>query len=106
MFKHLIVFTTITLLTGCTAYTAPGRGANLSELGITPEIQKAGTHADLNAAFDKKPLASFPANIAIARLQEPGYHSATAEGYGHGAYSIVITRDVESDQSMEKLSKL
>jgi hypothetical protein len=106
MFKQLIALTTITLLTGCAAYTAPGRGANLSSLGISPEAQKAGTPADLNAAFDKRPLANFPANIAVARLQEPGYHSASAEGYGQGAYSIVITRDVESDQSMEKLAKL
>jgi hypothetical protein len=106
MFKQLIASTIITLLTGCAAYTAPGRGANLSALGISPEAQKAGTPSDLNAAFDKRPLANFPANVAVVRLQEPGYRSASAEGWGRGAYSIVITRDVETDASMERLQKL
>ena len=107
MSRNLIAFTTIALLlTGCVEYHAPGRGANFSALGITPEAQKAGTPADLNAAFDKRPLANFPANVAVVRLQEPGYRSASAEGWGRGAYSIVITRDVESDQAFERLHKL
>jgi hypothetical protein len=106
MFRGLIAFTMFALLSGCAAYTTPGRGANLSAMGISAEAQKAGTPTDLNAAFEKQPLASFPSSIAVVRVQEPGYHSATAEGWGRGAYSIVITRDVESDASMEKLAKL
>jgi hypothetical protein len=95
------------LLTGCAAaYNAPGRAADFRALGVTPEAQAAGTPTDINSAFDKKPLASFPAGVAVVRIQAPGYHSETAQGWGSGAYSVVITRDVESDQAIDRLRKL
>jgi hypothetical protein len=107
MFRISIVSCIVILLTGCAAaYHAPGRAADFRALGITPEIQHAGTPSDLNSAFDRKPLASFPAAVAAVRIQAPGYVSQTAQGWGHGAFSIVTTRDVESDQSMERLRKL
>jgi hypothetical protein len=40
------------------------------------------------------------------RIQAPGYRSPTAEGYGNGAYSIVLTRDVEPEDAIGRLSKL
>jgi hypothetical protein len=106
MFNRVILSTTITLLTGCAAYHAPGRGADLSALGVTAEAQKAGTSADINASFDKRPLANFPAGVAVVRIQAPGYQSPTAQGFGGGAYSIVLTRDVEPDDAMQRLAKL
>jgi hypothetical protein len=106
MFNRLILSATIALLTGCASYHAPGRGADLSAMGVTAEAQKAGTPADINASFDKRPLANFPANIAVVRIQAPGYRSATAEGFGSGAYSIVLTRDVEPDDAIGRIAKL
>src|SRR5947208_16270065 len=97
MFTRLILSTTIVLLSGCAAYTAPGRGADLAVMGVSAGAQKAGTPTDINASFDRRPLANFPANIAVVRIQAPGYRSPTAEGFGNGAYSIVLTRDVEPD---------
>jgi hypothetical protein len=75
-------------------------------MGITPEAQKAGTQEGIAAAFDKRPLAGFPANIAVARLQAPGYRSETAQGWGNGAYSIVLTRDVEPEDAVQRLTKM
>lgn len=94
------------LFTGCSEYHAPGGPADFRALGVTAEAQKAGTPTDLNAAFERKPLAGFPANVAVARLQAPGYRSETAQGWGQGAYSIVLTRDVEPEDAIERLHKL
>jgi hypothetical protein len=106
MFKHVAAFTLITLLTGCAAYTPPGRRADFAALGISPEDQRAGAPSSINAAFDKKPLASFPATVAVVRIQQSGYRSPTSESYGQGAYSVVTTRDVESQASVERIRKL
>jgi hypothetical protein len=54
----------------------------------------------------RRPTATFPVGIALARVQEPGYRSATTEGWGQGAYSIVTTRDVESAEQLARVSKL
>ncbi len=92
-------------LVGCSHYVAPGRGANMGAVGM-PELRRAQTDPDMRAAFDRKPLAKFPASIAVVRVQSPGYRSLTAESFGQGAYSIVTTRDIEKDDQMERLAKL
>ena len=108
MLKHLATTTALAfILTGCAAsYHAPGRAADFRALGITPEAQQAGAPSDINSAFNRKPLASFPAGVAAVRIQAPGYVSKTAQGWGSGAFSVVTTRDVESDQSLDRLKKL
>ena len=108
MLRNLALTTALTLvLAGCAAsYNAPGGPADFRALGISPEVQQAGAPSDINAAFDRKPLASFPAGVAAVRIQAPGYVSKTAQGWGRGAFSVVTTRDVESDQSYDRLKKL
>jgi len=91
---------------GCAHYAPPGRGANMAALGVTPAAQQALADPSIRQAFDKKPLASFPTGVAVARVQEPGYRSETAESWGTGAYSIVTTRDVETDEQGARLAKL
>ena len=102
----LMMFTSVIMVTGCASYHAPGRAADLGTLGVSPEAQKAGTPGDINASFDRRPLANFPAGVAVARIQAPGYRSPTAEGFGTGAYSIVLTRDIEPDSAVKRLGKL
>lgn len=97
---------------GCGAtYTAPLPGADLAVMGVaqqqTLKHERAmGSDPSIGATLNKKPLASFPAAIAVARVQASGYTTRTAEGYGRGAYSVVTQRDVETDADFEKLSKL
>lgn len=104
--RAFIPIVSVALFSGCAEYHAPGGPADFRALGVSAEAQKASTPADLNAAFERKPLAGFPANIAVARVQAPGYRSDTAQGWGQGAYSIVLTRDVEPDDAIERLHKL
>jgi hypothetical protein len=90
---------------GCASYVAPGRGADLSVVGAPTAAEIGpGTDATIRQAFDKRPLASFPASIAVARVQAPGYRSYTAESFGTGRYSIVTTCDIEKPQQMQRLA--
>ncbi|MGC4030511.1 MAG: hypothetical protein QM754_02015 [Tepidisphaeraceae bacterium] len=83
---------------GCgTHYTVPGGPAQLSN--------RADTDPNIRSAYDSKPLANFPAMISVVRLQSPDYRSRTSMAYyGGGPFSIVTTRDVETDADFERIS--
>jgi len=85
------------ILTGCGAqYVTPGAGAEMEMFGgATPAEQAAGTDGGIATILDKKPLASFPASVAIVRVQAPGYRSHTACGIGGGRFSVITSRDIE-----------
>src|SRR3954463_12780302 len=80
------------LLTGCSSYVTPGRGADMAAFGVRKD---ENTDASIVQALGKQPLAQFPTGVAVARVQSPGYASHSAQGWGAGRYSIVTTRDVE-----------
>jgi hypothetical protein len=89
---------------GCAEYVAPNRGADLSALGYDKSSPPAA--GSIDAALAKRPLARFPAAIAIARIESSGYESETAQGWGSGRYSIVTTRDIEDPAAMDKWAQL
>lgn len=84
------------LMMGCASYTTPGGSVQLSHLA----------EMDINDLMQKEPAARFPANISVARVQAPGYQSYKVNSYGTGRYSVVTTRDVETEQDFERISKL
>jgi len=94
------------LLTGCATYATPGGAAKMATLGASAVDQNNATEGGVADAMAKKPLASFPAAVAIVRVQSPGYRSYTAQGWGTGQYSIITTRDVEAQTDMDKLQQL
>src|SRR5690349_8570919 len=107
MRTQLITLSLLVSLAGCgTAYVTPGRAAPMAALGATEVDQLRGADSAINDAMAKKPLASFPAAVAMVRVQSPEYRSRTATGWGTGRYSIVTSRDVESVADVEKLSSL
>lgn len=83
-------------LASCAPYTTPGRPADMSTF-TNPKVKKA---------YVARPAIRFPANIAVVRVQESGYHSDNVKGYGSGAYSVVTTRDIEKASDAENLQKL
>ncbi|HEX8323402.1 MAG TPA: hypothetical protein VF595_05760 [Tepidisphaeraceae bacterium] len=83
---------------GCSRYATPGGPAPIAALRQTDSY--------LQSSYEAKPLATFPAFIAIARVQGNDYKSRTAQSYGHGAFRIVTTRDVESDAAIGRLNAL
>ena len=98
------------LLTGCaSSYVTPGGPADLAAVGVagvSDETRAGQTDPGVAGYLDKEPLAKFPTAIAVARIQSPGYSSYRSQGYGTGRYSVVTTRDAESDASLERLQKL
>jgi len=94
---------------GCASYAAPGGPADMGVMGVSPKLaadRAEQTGATMQERFDRKPLAKFPASIAVARVQASGYRSRTTGSFGSGAYSVVTTREVEKDAPFERLSKL
>jgi hypothetical protein len=65
-----------------------------------------GTDPGIETVLDKKPLASFPASLAIVRVQAPGYVSYTTRGWGGGQYTIITTRDVEKPADLGRINML
>ena len=53
-----------------------------------------------------EPAGQFPARIAVARVQAPGYRSRTNNSYGSGRYSVVTVRDIEDDSAFDTISNL
>lgn len=98
------------LLGGCAqSYTVPGGPANFEKLGVTPETRRAMTDPAVQVAIDKKPLAEFPATIAVARVQAEDYATYphwSGQPVRHGAYSVITTRAIEKDEDIESLQKL
>ncbi len=99
------------LCIGCSQYVVPGSGVNLMKAFIEEDAQTLSTDAafidsDFTRIYQRKPLASLPARIAIARVQAPCYQSYTAKAYGEGNYSVLLVRDVETDEDFERLAKL
>jgi hypothetical protein len=104
----------LALLPGCASYTTPGRGANLEAFGVGGDAAAATATDRRDALSDrsvvqaagKRPLATFPTGIAVARVQAPGYQSRTAQGFGTGRYSVVTTRDIEKPEQIQRLAGL
>lgn len=87
------------MLPGCAArYTTPGAGIAI------PNLSQAD--ADIAELMKVEPAASFPARMTIVRVQAAGYKSTTNECYGAGNYCVVTTRDIESDESFERIGNL
>jgi hypothetical protein len=83
---------------GCATYTTPGAGVTLENL--------ANADTDIADLLKVEPAASFPARVALARVQAPGYYSRSNSCYGSGQFCVVTTRDVEPETSYERLSRL
>lgn len=87
----------VTFATGCIAYRTPGGGVRM-------ELVAKG---DIAARFNRKPAAHFPVHIAVARVQAPGYESATTAAiFGEGNFALVATRDVEKPADFERIAAL
>jgi len=88
----------LALIAGCASYTTPGAGLNLENL--------SKADVDIAELLKAEPAATFPARVAVARVQASGYYSRSNNCYGVGQYCVVTTRDIEPEESYERLSKL
>ncbi len=102
-FAALALLSVILLSTGCATYTPPSGRADLASLS-------AASHASIRENFATKPAAHFPASIAAARIQAPGYrnyHTGRRGGvHGDGRYSVVTVQELEEPAALQSLSSL
>lgn len=85
-------------VSGCASYTTPGAGVSVGNL--------SQADADIGEILQRQPAATFPARLAVARVQASGYYSrSNGNCYGSGQYCVLTTRDVETEKDFERLSK-
>ena len=84
--------------TGCHHYVTPGAGVSLDTLVNVDE--------DIAERLKRSPASPFPARMAVVRVQAPNYRSYRSEGYGHGTYSVVTTREIERDEHFDRIAHL
>jgi len=86
----------VALLAGCASYRTPGAGVSIPSI-TTPSVAEA---------MARKPAATFPARIAVVRVQAAGYVSPTNRGYGYGAFTVLTTRDIETESDLARLAAM
>jgi hypothetical protein len=96
--KHFILAACAALLSACASYVTPSAGVSTASI--------AEKDVDIRDAFQREPAMAFPARLAIARVASSGYSSRTNRGYGEGAFSVLTVRDIETEESFEKLSSM
>lgn len=96
MERRILIAALFLALSGCATYTTPGGPVSMA--GIDD--------ATIEEAYLRQPASGFPANIAMIRVQDAGYRTRTAFGHRVGAWSVVTTRDIESEEAIERISSL
>lgn len=92
----LVAFLSLMLLGGCASYTTPGGSVAIGSLA----------DSDINALMSVQAAATFPAHFAVARIQALGYASYRLSSFGTGRYSVVTTREVETEADFAQLGKM
>ena len=64
------------------------------------------TSPDIAEVMARKPAATWPAKLIAVRVQGPGYQSYTNRGYGQGRFSVVTTRDIETEAEFTRLGAM
>lgn len=98
----------ILLLGGCQAnkYVTPGGPADLAAMGITRAQVDQMTDVEIAARMSRRPAASFPAALAVMRIQGAEYRSYTGVGYGSGSCTIVTNRELENEAQFGEIGTL
>lgn len=101
-FVVLLGILVVWLSGGCSSYVTPTAGVQLKS--IPADYSDEGiVDGDIKTRLETKPASPFPARIAVVRIQAPDYKSNGQTGYGTGRYSIVTTRDIETEADFAKL---
>lgn len=93
-------------LSGCATYVTPGPRADFRTMGIEPARDQ--TDASIAERLARRPQATFPATIAVARVQGSGY--SDRRGYRNtskqASFEVVTAREVEKESDFASIQKL
>lgn len=105
--RSLIVIGLLALSSGCATYTTPGGPADFRALGITADEQDNLTDYNIAQELARKPAASFPAGVAVVRVQADGYRSHSySNAWNAGRFSIMSERDAEDQIDIDRFASL
>ncbi len=94
---------TLLFATGCAKrYVTPGGAADLQEIAAAADQP----YDPIQAAFTRKPAAQLPAHLALVRVQDSGYRHYSPHCYGHGPFTVITVRDVETDDHVKRIAQL
>ena len=96
MTRSVVLLVLAAALGGCAAsYVTPGGPARLDAID----------RADIAQVASRQPAASFPARIAVVRVQAADYRSSTAEPLATGRFSVVPTKELISDDELRAIGE-
>jgi hypothetical protein len=98
MYRTLASALLFIALSGCATYQTPGAGINVGDLSQSTD--------EIAELMRREPAATFPAHIAMARIQAPGYVAGAAVCHGQGRFCVVTVRDIKADGEYERLERL
>ncbi|WP_305483894.1 hypothetical protein [Brevundimonas sp.] len=96
--RPIVIAALLALVSACSTYTTPGAGVSLGSI--------AEQDGDISEAYQREPAATFPAHMAVVRVASSGYRSGSTGSVGTGAFSVVTTRDIETEESLARLAAL
>ena len=105
----LLLLIAACVLTGCNSHVVTPAGADMRTFGLVESAytRKTQTTDAIAQALELKPLARFPATIAVVRVQSAAKHSsAGGVSYGRGAYRVILTPTVEKQEHHDALAGL
>jgi hypothetical protein len=88
---------------GCQShkYVTPAGGADIASL-TTASL----SDADIQEVLNRKPASPFPVRLAIVRIQASDYAVYNRQTYGRGRYTVLTTRETETEDYMKRLEQL
>jgi hypothetical protein len=90
------------LLASCVSYVTPGRGADMKLFKPSNAMEQ-----DIAKALERKPLAQFPAAVAVVRVQAPNYTSNSVRNTsGGGNYTVLTMRDIDTEADFARMNAL
>lgn len=96
--KRFALVACLLMLGACSTYTTPGAGVSLASI--------SEADSDIAAAYQREPAAAFPSQMAVVRVASTGYRSGSNESMGSGAFAVVTARDIETDESFQRLAAM
>lgn len=98
--RNFILLLFFASLVSCNKYITPGGPVKISELA----------DADVSKILSNKPASEFPVNIAVVRIQSPGYsnyrYRRMYNPQPQDNFSMILTRDAGEEESFQQLAKM
>jgi hypothetical protein len=82
-------------LSACASYVVPGGPVQLESIN----------RADIAEIAARKPVAAFPAHLAVVRVQASTYRSYTSNAFGTGAFVVLPTQELLSEQHLADIGR-